>query len=79
MVRTLDVRGQALHIEEGTELENEAGAVLWDAGLVLIGYLCHREQGRLQRVQCWTRIEDEHPKLTLPSAPLSPQDHHFAE
>lgn len=45
MVRRLDLGGNTtIVVEEGTYLENEAGAVLWDAGLVLIGHLsCHSE------------------------------------
>eukprot|EP00887_Chlorella_sp_A99_P002654 scaffold6.g2654.t1 len=32
-----------LTVIEGTALANEAGAVLWDAGIVLIGHLTHEE------------------------------------
>ena len=36
--RELDINGQALTVFEHTELENEAGAVVWDAALVLLNY-----------------------------------------
>lgn len=40
MYRTIDLAGkQSIQIEEATELENEAGAVVWDAALCLIHYL----------------------------------------
>lgn len=41
--RQLDVNGQALTVYEHTELENEAGAVVWDAALVLLNYFCTGE------------------------------------
>lgn len=40
MVRAISLGDHlCLHIEEATELDNEAGAVVWDAALVLINYL----------------------------------------
>ena len=41
--RQLDVNGQTLTVYEHTELENEAGAVVWDAALVLLNYFCTGE------------------------------------
>lgn len=38
--RVLEVNGRDLVIYEHTEMENEAGAVVWDAALVLLNYLC---------------------------------------
>lgn len=38
--RLVDVKGRDLVIYEHTELENEAGAVVWDAALVLLNYFC---------------------------------------
>ena len=40
MTRVLELPGcPSLTIEEALELENEAGAVVWDAALVLVHYL----------------------------------------
>ena len=41
--REVDVNGQALTVYEHTELENEAGAVVWDAALVLLHYFATGE------------------------------------
>ena len=38
--RLVDVNGQNLVIYEHTEMEDEAGAVVWDAALVLLNYFC---------------------------------------
>lgn len=38
--RLVDVNGQDLVVYEHTEMENEAGAVVWDAALVLLNYFC---------------------------------------
>ena len=38
--RLVDVNGRNLVIYEHTEMDNEAGAVVWDAGLVLLNYFC---------------------------------------
>lgn len=38
--RELDINGRQLVIDEHTEMENEAGAVVWDAALVLLQYFC---------------------------------------
>ena len=38
--RLVDVNGRNLQIYEHTEMENEAGAVVWDAALVLLNYIC---------------------------------------
>ena len=38
--RELDINGKALKVFEHTELSDEAGAVVWDAGLVLLNYFC---------------------------------------
>ena len=38
--RLVDINGRNLVIYEHTEMENEAGAVVWDAALVLLNYLC---------------------------------------
>ena len=38
--RLVDVNGRNLVIYEHTEMENEAGAVVWDAALVLLNYFC---------------------------------------
>ena len=42
--RIIDVNSHKLTIEEHTELENEAGAVVWDAALVLLNYFCTGRQ-----------------------------------
>ena len=42
--RIIDVNSHTLTIEEHTELENEAGAVVWDAALVLLNYFCTGRQ-----------------------------------
>jgi 2-polyprenyl-3-methyl-5-hydroxy-6-metoxy-1,4-benzoquinol methylase len=39
MIRCIELGSGSIHIREATELENEAGAVVWDAALVLIGHL----------------------------------------
>ena len=41
MVRQIHLGDQTIVIQEGEELENEAGAVVWDAALVLIHFLVH--------------------------------------
>ncbi|KAL0023506.1 hypothetical protein WJX79_004511 [Trebouxia sp. C0005] len=38
--RKIDVNDHTLTVDEHTELENEAGAVVWDAALVLLKYFC---------------------------------------
>ena len=38
--RRVDVNGRELIIYEHTEMENEAGAVVWDAALVLLNFFC---------------------------------------
>lgn len=47
MVRSIDLGDTILDIVEGSELENEPGAVLWDAGLVLIYFLALHKKGRI--------------------------------
>ncbi|DBA98948.1 hypothetical protein WJX77_006801 [Trebouxia sp. C0004] len=49
--RQIDVNNHTLTIEEHTELENEAGAVVWDAALVLLNYFC-TDPGLLQGKRC---------------------------
>ena len=39
--RKIGVTGHTLIVDEHTELENEAGAVVWDAALVLLNYFCN--------------------------------------
>ena len=43
--RKIGVTGHTLIVDEHTELENEAGAVVWDAALVLLNYICTGETG----------------------------------
>ena len=43
--RQIDVNVHTLTVEEHTELEIEAGAVVWDAALVLLNYICTGETG----------------------------------
>lgn len=38
--RHVEVNGSELKVFEHTDLDNEAGAVVWDAALVLLNYLC---------------------------------------
>lgn len=38
--RELEVQGRTLTVYEHTELVNEAGAVVWDAALVLLNFFC---------------------------------------
>lgn len=44
--RRIDVNAHTLTIDEHTELENEAGAVVWDAALVLLKYFCTGRQAQ---------------------------------
>lgn len=43
--RTIEVNDHTLTVDEHTELENEAGAVVWDAALVLLNYFCTGKTG----------------------------------
>lgn len=43
--RKIDVNDHTLTVDEHTELENEAGAVVWDAALVLLNYFCTGKTG----------------------------------
>ncbi len=43
--RKIDVNDHSLIVDEHTELENEAGAVVWDAALVLLNYFCTGKAG----------------------------------
>ena len=43
--RKIDVNDHTLTVDEHTELENEAGAVVWDAALVLLKYFCTGKTG----------------------------------
>ena len=43
--RKIDVNDHTLTIDEHTELENEAGAVVWDAALVLLKCFCTGKAG----------------------------------
>lgn len=38
--REINVNDSILRIYEHTDLDNEAGAVVWDAALVLLHYFC---------------------------------------
>lgn len=55
--REIDISGNALKVFEHTELSNEAGAVVWDAALVLLNYFC---RGKL--TLCLAALPD-HPTL----------------
>lgn len=42
MSRKLEIGGRTLTISEATQLENDAGAVVWDSALVLAHYFEHQ-------------------------------------
>ena len=43
-VREFTWRGKTLNITEASDLENEAGAVVWDAALVFVNTLMYMEE-----------------------------------
>ena len=52
--RLVDVNGRELVIYEHTEMENEAGAVVWDAALVLLNFFC---KGTLVALLCTSQAD----------------------
>lgn len=52
-MRELEIGGRCLRIEEEWAWDNEAGAVVWDAALVLSHYLSGEAIGIASRVGAW--------------------------
>lgn len=58
--RLVDVIGRNLVIYEHTEMDNEAGAVVWDAALVLLNYFCQGTSLAPPRVRKFAKYATVH-------------------